>query len=250
MTSTDRAPRAMNPDALAELEEERRFLLRSLTDLDRELAAGDVDDADYEVLRDGYTARAAAVLRSIEEGTAALRAPRRRPWWKVAVWVVAVVALAAGAGLLVARASGQRLSGQTMTGGQTIDDVPAKLSQARSALATGEFQTAAERYREVQTLDPGNLEARTYTGWLLALSAGNASPDAGAIALEQARANFEAVIAADPTYADAHCLYAVMAARLLPEPDLDLAREQGEACLAAGPPAEMRQLVEAFVDSL
>jgi hypothetical protein len=240
----------MNPDALAELEEERRFLLRSLTDLDREHEAGDVDHADYEVLRDGYTARAAAVLRSIEEGTAALPATEPRAWWKVAAWIVVIIAIAAGAGLLVARASGQRLSGQTITGGQTIDDVPSKLSEARAALAAADFQTAAERYREVQILDPGNVEARTYTGWLLALSAGSASPDAAEIALEQARANFEAVIAQDPTYADAHCLYAVTAARLLPEPDLELAKEQGEACLAAGPPAEMRQLVEAFVESL
>ena len=57
--------RTINPDTLAELEEERRFLLRSLTDLERELEAGDVDRADYEVLRDGYTARAATVMRAM-----------------------------------------------------------------------------------------------------------------------------------------------------------------------------------------
>ena len=32
----------MNPDRLAELEEERRFLLESIRDLDREREAGDV----------------------------------------------------------------------------------------------------------------------------------------------------------------------------------------------------------------
>jgi hypothetical protein len=37
----------VNPDQLAELEEQRRFLLRSLTDLDREHQYGDVDDHDY-----------------------------------------------------------------------------------------------------------------------------------------------------------------------------------------------------------
>ena len=36
-----------DPDALAALEEERDFLLRSLADLDRELAAGDIDDVDH-----------------------------------------------------------------------------------------------------------------------------------------------------------------------------------------------------------
>jgi hypothetical protein len=164
--------------------------------------------------------------------------------------LVLVLAIAATAGWLVARSSGQRLSGQTITGGQSIDDVPAKLSEARAALAASDFQSAAELYRDVQDLEPDNAEARTYTAWLLALSAGSASPAAAALALEQARASFETVIAADPGYADAHCLYAVMAARLLPEPDLALAKEQGEKCLAAGPPAEMRSLVEAFVDSL
>ena len=59
-------------DQLAELEEERRFLLRSLADLEREHDAGDIDDADYATLRDGYTVRAAAVLREIDGGRAQL----------------------------------------------------------------------------------------------------------------------------------------------------------------------------------
>jgi hypothetical protein len=168
----------------------------------------------------------------------------------VVAWVAAVIAVAAAAGWLVARSAGQRLSGQTMTGGQTIDDVPAKLSDARAALGSGDFPLAAARYQEVLTLDPGNSEARTYLAWVLALSAGGASDGAAEIALDQAAAGFETVIAADPGYADAHCLYAVMAARILPEPDLDLAKDQGELCLAANPPGEMRQLVSAFIDSL
>ncbi len=39
--------RELDPDALAALEEERDFLLRSLEDLEREYAAGDVDDSDF-----------------------------------------------------------------------------------------------------------------------------------------------------------------------------------------------------------
>ena len=50
----------MNPDQLAELEEERNFLLRSLVDLEREHAVGDVDEVDYHELKEGYTVRAAA----------------------------------------------------------------------------------------------------------------------------------------------------------------------------------------------
>ena len=49
-----------------ELDDERAFLLRSLEDLEREHDAGDLSERDYAVLRDRYTAHAAAVLRSLD----------------------------------------------------------------------------------------------------------------------------------------------------------------------------------------
>jgi hypothetical protein len=239
----------VNPDELALLEEERRFLLRSIDDLDREHAAGDVDDADYTAVRDGYVARAAAVLRQIEEGTAAL--PVRTPvrWGRIAAWTAGVVAVAVLSGWLVARYSGQRVAGQTMTGGLAVDEVSTKLAQARSLLGT-DPGAAITLYQEVIALEPDNPEARTYTAWLLALSAGSVSPEAATLALDQATALFEEVTTDTPTYADAHCLYAVTAARWYIEPDLDLAQQQGEACLANNPPGEMRGMIEAFVGNL
>lgn len=62
--------------SLAELHEQRDFLLRSLLDLEAEREAGDLDEADYQALRDSYTVRAAAVLRAIESSTATGTAPR------------------------------------------------------------------------------------------------------------------------------------------------------------------------------
>lgn len=47
------------------MEEERDFLLRSIADLDREWAADELTEDDYRRLRDGYTARAAVVLREL-----------------------------------------------------------------------------------------------------------------------------------------------------------------------------------------
>ena len=47
------------------LEEERDFLFRSLRDLDAERTAGDIDDEDYQSLRDDYTVRAAEVVRRL-----------------------------------------------------------------------------------------------------------------------------------------------------------------------------------------
>ena len=88
----------MNPDQLAELEEQRRFLLRSITDLDREHQYGDVDGRDYATLRDGYTARAAAVLRAIDTGAAELPPRRQRRRGIVAVWVVGTLLVASLAG--------------------------------------------------------------------------------------------------------------------------------------------------------
>ncbi len=71
MTDPEATSRAVHPTVdleadLSTLEEERDFLLRSLRDLDAEREANDLDDVDYQTLRDDYTARAADVLRAIE----------------------------------------------------------------------------------------------------------------------------------------------------------------------------------------
>ena len=55
---------------LATLEEQRRFLQRSLGDLEREHDAGDLDDEDYATLKHDYEARLTAVSRAIEDGRA------------------------------------------------------------------------------------------------------------------------------------------------------------------------------------
>ncbi|HVW33463.1 MAG TPA: hypothetical protein VHL53_13065 [Acidimicrobiia bacterium] len=105
-----------DPDALAALESERDFLLRSLRDLDVERAAGNLDDERYRELKDDYTARAAAVLRSIDEGRTALPAPQPgapRKRWLTGGAVLAFVLVAA---LALAAAAGKRHDGQTITG--------------------------------------------------------------------------------------------------------------------------------------
>jgi tetratricopeptide (TPR) repeat protein len=241
----------IDPDELARLEEERRFLLRSITDLEREFEAGDVDQADYETLKDGYTARAAAVLRSIDQGRSALPPKRRARPLAVAGWVVGVLVIAVVAGWLVARSSGQRVAGQTITGGQPADEVAVALTEARSLLGTGDYGGAFDRFRKVTELDPSNAEARTYTAWILVLNSRSLDDEATATAsLDAALQTFDRVVTDEPTYADAHCLYAVTAANFLPEPDLDLARVQARACLDSNPPADMRGLVEGFLGRL
>src|SRR4051812_6489688 len=104
----------MNVDALADLEEERAFLLRSLRDLEREHQAGDIDEADYRTLKDDYTARAAAVLHAIDEGRAELPpSPRpRRQRLRLVAGGLLLVLLAGTAGTVMARSSGERVAGE------------------------------------------------------------------------------------------------------------------------------------------
>lgn len=237
-----------DPDLLADLEEERRFLLDSLRDLDREREAGDVDPDDYETLRDGYTVRAAAVLRSIEDHrarTAELPPRSRRVTLLVAL---AVVVVAVGIGVLVARSSGQRLPGQEVSGGPAGDGVSAVLVDARNALGSGELALAADLYRSVLDQDPDHPEALAYNGWLTVLVSRDASSEMDAAGLAGGKEQLRASVEADPDYADPHCFLAVIAAEY--EDDAAAARREGRACLDRDPPTQMRGLVRQFVADL
>ena len=236
----------MNPDELAALEEERRFLLRSLTDLDREHDAGDVDDADYHSLRDGYTARAAAVLKAIDHGRESLpKPPRRRPL-VLAAWILTVVVVAGLIGWVLAARSGPRADGQAISGGEPLDRVSAKLAEARANLGTN-AGVAADAYIAVLQMDPGNVEALTYSGWLL-VQQGSAGGSQDLVVL--GAKNMRDAIAIDPTYADAHCFLALTSANHIQPADVDTARSEAQACLDNHPPAQMTSMIQAFLDRL
>ena len=234
-----------DPDRLAELEEERRFLLRSIDDLEREHDAGDVDEHDFATLRDGYVARAAAVLREIDEGKAALPPKRRRPGVIVA-GVAITLAVAGLAGWLVARSSGQR--DDSATAPMAVpDEVNQQLSLARSAAASGDAGTAIQAYQRVLQLDPQNIEANTYAGWLIVTS-GAASERADFVDLGIAQ--LRRAIEIDGTYTDAHCLLGVALARFAATPDPVSAKPELTTCLANDPPQQVKQLVEPVLASL
>lgn len=236
----------MNPDRLAELEEERRFLLHSIRDIEREFAAGDVDRSDFTVLRDGYVARAAAVLREIEDGRSALVPKVSQPWWRRAVVIGVTLAVAVGLGLFVARSAGQRLPGQSLTGGQPADAVATKLSQASQVLMSDSV-TALRLYEEVLAIEPDNVEALTYRAWLTVLGGRG---DADAAIVEEGIAGLRHATEVDDTYADAHCFLAITTGRFLDPPDADTAIVEGEACLALNPPGMFRSDIEQMVAEL
>src|SRR5256885_2657526 len=134
-----------DPDAVASLETERDFLLRSIRDLDAERDAGDLDDDRYRELKDDYTARAAAVLRSIEEGRDARPAPPPVTQRRKVLTGGGVLAFVLVAALALAAASGRRHTGQTITGNAQSSSAPSSsappgTSQPGSAPAPAEGQ--------------------------------------------------------------------------------------------------------------
>ncbi|MBU3701723.1 MAG: hypothetical protein FGM58_06725 [Acidimicrobiia bacterium] len=222
--SGSRARRIVDPDRLAALEEERDFLLRSLADLEREHAAGDVDDEDYVALTDDYTARAAAVLRAIDDRERLVQSSRpRRDWRRTAVALVTVGVLATGAGWFVFRDSGARAPGQGLTGDVRQDSANLILQaqgltgQAQAALQAGDpdkavrsFQSAIETYSRALELSPGNVEAITYRAWVLHTVAINSEAAVAAELDQQARRGLDEAIAVDPTYSDARVFRAIL----------------------------------------
>jgi tetratricopeptide (TPR) repeat protein len=200
----------VDPDLLADLEDEREFLLRSLDDLDDEYDAGNLDDDEYERLRDDYTARAAAVIRAIRTGLVVRPEAPPRSSRRNVVAIVATVVVIVGAAVLLGRSLGERTNGGTVTGNGQIDvdesttvpaaqelaawqaqldeyargvaespdDVQAHLEYARFLMtpvpgASGDLSPLVEAVREfgrVVELDPTNVEAHAYGGWALNLS--------------------------------------------------------------------------------
>ncbi|GDX19359.1 hypothetical protein LBMAG07_02800 [Actinomycetes bacterium] len=236
----------MNPDELARLEEERNFLLDSLRDVERERSAGDIDDEDYATLKSGYTQRAADVLKAIEAGQSTLirRAPKSRA--KAIGVSFAIVAFACLAGWLLAAQSGQRLSGQTSTGG--IENSTASLLSQARAINFSDPQKAIELYNDVVKLDPDNVEALTYRSWLIALIARDAADDIKIVALAAATQGLERAIQVDPQYPDAHCFLGIVRFRLAA--DAVGAKEQLDICAASNPPAEVMGFVSSIIDEV
>lgn len=251
-TSSTRSGRDL--DKLAELEEERRYLLRSLKDLENEHVAGDVDDVDYETLRDGYTVRAASVLRQIETGRRALAPRQPRNWKRTIVVSLAMLAFAIAITAALASAFGERGANEEITGFSPADDVRTTLANARAALNVGEFIRARELFVEADQaeVDRGrpNAEARAYVGWttfFLARQTAGDQPidqrllDASLLALDQA-------IEIDPTFADPYCFAAIIEFNF--NDDAGQALPFVDQCEALNPPADVAGLVSAFADEI
>jgi cytochrome c-type biogenesis protein CcmH len=210
----------------ARLEDERTFLLRSLDDLEAERAAGNIDDDTYRMLHDDYTARASAVIRSLDTGVDVTPAEPPPPSRAMRIATVAgSVVFAVVAALLLAHAVGQRRPGQTPTGNSqtaktaTTDpgtalaaavrtqpnSYSARIEYARYLLTKNDVQHAIMQYDTAARIDPKQPEALAYGGWIRALVAQDVTNAHDRAALvDTALARINQAIAADPNYQDAY----------------------------------------------
>jgi tetratricopeptide (TPR) repeat protein len=224
-----------------DLRHEQQFLLRSLRDLDNEREAGDIDDADYAALRDGYIARTAAITRELT-GIEAATPSVQRGWLRRILVIVCVIAVAAGSGIWVARQSGQRLPGQSSSG--AIEQSTSGLLATARQLNFSDPGKAIEVYTQVLKLEPDNPEALTYRSWILALTARAATGNVKQLALVTAVNDLLRAQKVDNEYPDAHCFLGIVYFRFLNS--ASLAKPQLDTCKALNPPTE----VQSFVDSI
>jgi tetratricopeptide (TPR) repeat protein len=225
-----------------DLRHEQQFLLRSLRDLDNEREAGDIDDADYAALRDGYVARTAAITRELD-GAVVETPEASRNWMRRVLVVACVIALGAGAGIWVARQSGQRLPGQSSSG--AIEQSSSGLLASARQLNFSDPGKAIELYTQVLKLEPDNAEALTYRSWILALTARAASGSVKQLALVTAVNDLLRAQQVDNQYPDAHCFLGIVYFRFLDS--ASLAKPQLDTCKAMNPPTEVQSFVDAIV---
>lgn len=239
----------------SDLEAERNFLLDSITDLDREHAAGDIDDADYRQLRSDYVRRAAVSLRALEELDGRIEEPQRRApsSWRairrylgrrrvrLALGSVAAISLLAATGLFAAHLAGVRLPGESATGSITLstsDAVNQDLAKASLYANAGQPQTAVAFYEAALEENPEQQVALTYAGWLTRLAGLNAH---SAQTVRAGDADLEAAARLHPGYADGEGLYGIAAYE--DNHDLAAAVTAFTRCAADTPSAELLDAV-------
>jgi tetratricopeptide (TPR) repeat protein len=233
MSTTGTKVRELDADDLAVLEEEREFLLRSLRDLDDEHEAGDVDEHDYLALRDDYTARAARVIRAIEQHRAreAEPEPRSIRWRRLAV-VAGIVAFALLAGVLVADAAGRREPGDTATG-DIRETSRSRIDDAITTAASEDYETAIAQLDDLLATSPDNVEALTWKGWFQYLSGDSA----------QGLSTLVAAAETDDTFPATHAFMAIVLNQL---GRADYAAAELEKLDALDPPASILGMVESL----
>lgn len=223
-------------------EEQRDFLLRSLEDLDREHAAGDLDDDDHQELRDDYTVRAAEVLRAIDAERAAFEAAKRpRSLRRTAVTAGVVLVFAVVASLLAAQAMGARQPGESATGGINVRQSASQRATDCSSEINADPTGALECLDGILEEDPNNAVALTWSAWLLSLGADTLAPADRVQFQALAAVRLDRAVESDPNYSYARAFRAVVAMR---NERFEDAQRYLEEFYANDPAAQAVQVIE------
>ncbi len=170
------------------LNDQRDFLLRSIDDAERELLAGDLSQADYDVLLRRDTSRLTEVdaelaalgpVRSDESGAApvesdaetetAASAPRRFSMRRRIGVVVACLLIVTGLVILVDHAVSPSLPGQPVSGSITeskVQLIEQQLQEAEVFNNNNQGVEALQLYDKVLSEDPVDPNALATSGWL------------------------------------------------------------------------------------
>lgn len=225
------------PEQLA-LEKERDFLLDSIEELDREHVSGALDDREYVSLRDQHVVRAAAVLRTLsitkkQPVTSQAKAKKVASWLNIRqrrLWMLGIGALVAISVAGIFQVVSSRDDGQ-ITGDVASSSV-ALLQQAQTQTASGKAADAVKTYDKVLKLDPNNVQALTYRGWLLNLAGLH----------DEGYAYIQRAIDVQPSFADPHFFKGYILLNSKNDPNGAIA--EFNTFLASNPPQEMISLVQ------
>ena len=257
---------------VSKLEEERDFLLRSLDDLDREYVSGELTDREFGTLRDDYTRRVAAVVRSLAETEPGeVPAAISGRFWR---WFVVLVSVGVLTGFALAQFSGLRAPGETISG--EVDRSPrSRLSDAEQLFFAEELEAARAAIEEIlrdspdfssalvlsaqmheragdplpaiRQLDqvlqqsPEHVDALTLRGWILVRINDQDLQEEGIRNLDNA-------VSQHPDSFDPYVFRGFVAREL--QGDLDLAIRMYELALDHNPPPAMRTQLKATVEEM
>ncbi len=257
---------------VSKLEEERDFLLRSLDDLDREYVSGELTDREFGTLRDDYTRRVAAVVRSLAETEPGeVPAATSGRFWQ---WFVVLVSVGVLTGFALAQFSGLRAPGETISG--EVDRSPrSRLSNAEQLFFAEELEAARAAIEEIlrdspdfsgalvlsaqmheragdplpaiRQLDqvlqqsPEHVDALTLRGWILVRINDQDLQEEGIRNLDNA-------VSQHPDSFDPYVFRGFVAREL--QGDLDLAIRMYELALDHNPPPAMRTQLKATVEEM
>ena len=144
-------------------EKEKDFLLKSLDDLDSELAKGDLTEKDYAQLSRNYKRR---LIKLTKQETRSIKESKLQNVKKTWFTVTFLVVLALISGIAIANSSGERTGSETITGSIRKSTVT-KLQEAQKLLSDSDkWDEAISIYDEVLQDQPSNAEALTYRAWL------------------------------------------------------------------------------------